>query len=218
MPCGLRLFAGARNSLLRLLTRGRSSTSERIPDRAVRVLRCMRLAIERMARSPQRRAHRYPPLGCAGAFADVPSGGSSRLGRDPTKQAQSCCVKRPLRRALQVEVNEDRPENVRGKAAHHVQYRRAPKYNPTKTTGRLACGGVCRVTGTPSQLKLRRNCVHVREVAGNQHARHDEYPMLVMRHRDQPRSFREDRGNRCAQSEQNQQRTATRNIAAYPSR
>jgi hypothetical protein len=48
-----------------------------------------------------------------------------------------------------------------------------------------------------SHLKFRRNCVHADEISGDQHARHNEYPVLVMRHGDQPGNFRENRGNGC---------------------
>jgi len=89
---------------------------------------------------------------------------------------------------LRIEVNKDRPEDVCGEAAHHVQHCRAPKHNPAETTCRLARGGVCRVAGAASHLKLRGNCIDVDEIAANQRACHNEHPSLVMRQGDQPRA------------------------------
>jgi len=100
-------------------------------------------------------------------------------------------------RRLRISPNKERPEDVRGEAAHQVQHRRAPKHNPTEPIGCMARSGIVWVASPASHLKFRRNCVDVNEIAGNQYSRHDEHPMLVMRHGDQPREFRKHRGYRC---------------------
>jgi len=63
---------------------------------------------------------------------------------------------------------------------------------------RLAGCGIVRVTRSSPHLKFRGDRMDVDEVAGNQQPCHGEYPMLVMRHGDQPGGRRERRGDGCS--------------------
>lgn len=92
MPCGLRLFAGAWTSLLLFLTRGRASTSVRVPGRAVRRGRS---GVERWrvvglhCRSPHSVAMR-PPVAASSPMSDPACWATKADGVDRNVQEVQC--------------------------------------------------------------------------------------------------------------------------------